>query len=518
MVAIFNLSETRLSSCYGILESLALRYNRLFIVGTLSELFMTSLELAIRRNSRYYAYEQCADIILDIRRRKKVISVVFESNTKARCLSWVAVCVLVIFCAGACVCSEQTWIRVGLTRFNGALKSLDFSSDSGLKLIDASGEELLASDENQSIRISTEGDVFVAKTGLQVNSATGGFVQLVPRLSTGTVKIDLPGWRMGCIYRGRIELRLKPTGMQVINVLPVEDYLLGVVPSEMPSSYPIEALKAQAITARTYALANLRKHRSADYDLCDTSHCQIYGGVSAETLRATQAVTATSGLVLTYNGKPASVMYTSDCGGATQNASARQPNSHFPYLCGTIEPPDMPHSTWEINIPLQQLGKKLAAAGIKEGCNLVAISIAKTDDSGRVQEFEIGTDSGKTIVNANKVRAAIGMNVMKSLLVTVEQREDGTVVFKGRGAGHGIGLCQVGAKWLALPPRNWTSEQILAHYFPGAVIEKLGTSCAEKLVTVPESSNSEATSEEYSKLNPHVPKIFDVRVSAPDGL
>ncbi|MGB9620715.1 MAG: SpoIID/LytB domain-containing protein, partial [Armatimonadota bacterium] len=295
------------------------------------------------------------------------------------------------------------------------------------------------------------------------------FVTARPADPTGTVRVETPQ----CPpreYRGSIEVRPRAGTLLVINIVTVEEYLLGVVPAEMPSTYPIEALKAQAITARTFAVANRGKHARDGYDLCDTGNCQIYGGVSVEKPAAAEAVRATAGMIILYNGRPASVMYSSDCGGATQNPFETCPQRSLPYLCGVTEPADMPHTTWEAFVPLRDVESGLLRAGVKQAAGLASIRASKTDTSGRVTEFELTGSSGTAFVSGAKLRTALGAHVIKSLLLSVEQTTDGVVVFRGRGAGHGIGLCQVGAKWLASPPRNWTCDQILAHYFPGTQV------------------------------------------------
>lgn len=123
-------------------------------------------------------------------------------------------------------------------------------------------------------------------------------------------------------YRGFIIVQNKNKKLTVINDVELEDYLKGVVPSEMPSGWELEALKAQAIAARSYALANLGKRASSGYDLKDTPEDQAYGGASAETVKTNEAVDSTTGLVLTYNTKVVSAYYSASAGGKTINASA----------------------------------------------------------------------------------------------------------------------------------------------------------------------------------------------------
>ena len=207
----------------------------------------------------------------------------------------------------------------------------------------------------------------------------GASVTIAPADPTGIITIETPG-HAARKYRGAVEVDLTGEAIRLINVVGVEDYLLGVLPSEMPESYPTEALKAQAIAARTYLLSNTNKHTSQGFDLCDGTHCQTYGGVLAEKTTTTPAVMATRGQVLMYDGRPASVMYSTDCGGITRDYSDIQP---VPYLRGVTEPEDIKHITWQESFMLRDLEKKLVKAGVKEAAGLKSMAVA---DHGHVRQ------------------------------------------------------------------------------------------------------------------------------------
>ncbi|MGQ9496106.1 MAG: SpoIID/LytB domain-containing protein [Thermoanaerobaculaceae bacterium] len=134
-------------------------------------------------------------------------------------------------------------------------------------------------------------------------------------------------------FRGEFLCLAGSGGPEVINLVPLETYLLGVVPAEMGFAQ-MEALKAQAVVARTYALANLGRHRQSGYDLCSKEHCQVYGGADAEEPLASKAVEATRGLVLTFAGRPAEVYFHSTCGGHTEAAEGVLTSTPLPYLGG----------------------------------------------------------------------------------------------------------------------------------------------------------------------------------------
>ena len=143
----------------------------------------------------------------------------------------------------------------------------------------------------------------------------------------------------GVAYRGILKIHIDPYGrLQVVNIVHIEDYLRGVVPAEMgPSVYPaIEALKAQAIAARTYIIRNLGQFRDRGYDICDTPHCQVYKGIDGEHPLTNKAISQTSGVILESSGKPINALYTSTCGGHTENVESVFLLTEAPYLRGVL--------------------------------------------------------------------------------------------------------------------------------------------------------------------------------------
>ena len=351
--------------------------------------------------------------------------------------------------------------RIGLTYF-GSPNHVVLTCAGGLGPIRTGSGATLKCDLAQSATVDA------AKAALTVTLDAGPIdvgtsVTIAPADPAGIITIEAPG-RSARKYRGSIEVDLTGEATRLINVVNIEDYLLGVLPSEMPESYPVEALKAQAIAARTYLPANRNKHASQGFDVCDSTHCQTYGGVLAEKAGTTTAVMATRGQVLVYDGRPASVMYSTDCGGVTRNYSDIQP---VPYLRSVTEPEDIRHITWQESFALGDLEKKLLKAGVKEAAGLKSVAVATTDTSGRALDLTITGSSASKTIPVSALRSALGADLIKSALFTIDPAADGSITIKGRGWGHGVGLCQVGAKGLALAPHNLTCDQILAHYFPG---------------------------------------------------
>jgi stage II sporulation protein D len=297
-----------------------------------------------------------------------------------------------------------------------------------------------------------------------------------------------------------VEARVQNSGILLINELPLEDYVAGVLPAEMPESFPLEALKAQAVTIRTYALRNKGKHSSTGCDVCDTTHCEVYAGIVDGKPQCRKAVTDTAGVMLTYGGEPAHVFFSADGGGSTQNYADNWPRSNLPYLRGVRDPEGVPHTQWEKTVTLAELAGLLTRGGVKEAENLQAIRAAEVAATGRVLSLEIASPSGTAKVLAGKLRDAVGLDQIRSTLFTVQTSADGVVKFTGKGYGHGIGLCQIGAKGLAQKPHNYKWEQILAHYFPGTSITSGSTSRVTQAPPV---------------VKPALPRILPRAVSAP---
>ena len=365
--------------------------------------------------------------------------------------------------------STPDTIRVELVRHYRGVKQITISASSCCTLTRTGAQDKLAScASTDSISLEASDSGIVLKQGSAGSTDAGPSVTITPDDPSGTINIDSQG-RASKAYHGSIEINIKSCSLQLVNVIAIEDYLPGVLAGEMPSSYPIEALKAQAIAARTYTLDNLRKHSSSGCDLCDSSHCQVYEGALNEKQSCKQAVADTKGITLTYNGKLASTLYCADCGGATQDYSELYSDT-IPYLCTVKEPDDVAHDSWEVTYTLQDLAAKLAKAGIKGADGLQKIVVSKTSASGRAVSIDITGAASTTAITGGTLRSALGQATIKSTLFTIECSPDGQVTFKGKGFGHGIGLCQVGSKGLASPPYNYTCEQILQHYYPGTVL------------------------------------------------
>lgn len=260
--------------------------------------------------------------------------------------------------------------------------------------------------------------------------------------------------------------------LRFINTLDVEEYLPSVVEAESGGS-PASAREAQAIVSRTFALASRGRHSPSGYDLCDLAHCQVFRGHDEESPAARAAVKKTAGLVLLVGGvvlKPA--FFHSACGGGTSKAldvfgeegagAAVSDTGKDGPLCKDAE-----GFSWEWSIGRTELA---AALGANSQNDLSAFEILRRDASGRVLQLK---SFGKRCSGAefsSKIGRAFGWQTLRSLHVTMEQVE-GLIRFKGQGLGHGVGLCQQGAKALASQGADW--KAILSRYFPDCQIRGL---------------------------------------------
>ena len=283
---------------------------------------------------------------------------------------------------------------------------------------------------------------------------------------TGFVKVN------GAPYRGYITL-LKKNGFTIINNVQVEDYLYGVIPKEMPPNWSAEALQAQSVAARTFALKNRKRHSAEGFDLCNTSHCQVYEGMAAETRTTTDAVNHTRGEVLCYNGSIIDALFHTDSGGMTE-FSEHVWGSSVPYLCAV---PDLQTQTqpWTRAIPMGEFMQKVEQNGTMLGTlkeiHLSPLIVGKgsgdRSPSGRVRSAELIGTKGRIVLSGNDLRTFF------SLPSTLFDIRAGItdVVFSGYGSGHGLGLSQWGAK--ALADKGSSYKDILFHYYTGVTLEKL---------------------------------------------
>lgn len=221
-------------------------------------------------------------------------------------------------------------------------------------------------------------------------------------------------------YRGAISLTSINSKYLVLNIVGSEDYLKGVLKAEMNPKWPIEALRAQAVIARTYAAKSEGKH--SGYDLCSTTHCQAYKGISYETPQIDEAVSSTEGLILRWQNAPASVFYHSDCGGITASSLSVW-GKQIPYLQAVAEPVPVsgPHSSWQSTLSASDIETRLASNGIGVG-SISSISVSARDESGRVASLEIRGSISTQKMTGHKFRTVVGSDRIKSTLFSINDK------------------------------------------------------------------------------------------------
>lgn len=299
-------------------------------------------------------------------------------------------------------------------------------------------------------------------------------------------------------YRGKLEIihDKKRATLLPVNIVNIEEYLMGVLSSEMPSKFPMNALRAQAVLARTYAMKHLGKHKAYGYDLCDTQNCQVYGGVKAESETGNAAVESTMGQILTYQQKPIEGVFSANAGGFTQSAKEAgwfatpylHPVSDYkdfdferlqPYqFKNLLQHPHDAYSLYDKNVSkaayrwtrvidaeeLQQIIKRKKDIG-----QITAIVPQKRGRSGYVSQVLVkGTKGTVTLSKENVIRNNLCAGMLRSsYFIVVPNYEDKKLknfLFYGGGWGHGVGFCQTGAAGRAEAGQEY--QDILKHYFP----------------------------------------------------
>jgi stage II sporulation protein D len=285
------------------------------------------------------------------------------------------------------------------------------------------------------------------------------------RARSGLVRMN------GKRYRGWLEVRKKRNGLLlIINDLDIEDYLQGVVTSEIPHGWEYEALKAQAVAARTYALYQKRTAGSRSYHILATVSSQVYDGGNGERPRGAKAVRETKGLVLMYRGEIIPAFYHSSCGGHTEDA-AELWGIDEPYLKGVdCECQEISqYGLWEKRIGKQKVIAALRRQGIRVS-DITGMGIRGITTAGRVKEVSVRSSQGERFIPADALRAALGNTTIPSVFFELEMEGD-EAIFSGRGAGHGVGLCQWGAEEMA--EQGYDFRSILSHYYPGTNIVQM---------------------------------------------
>lgn len=332
-------------------------------------------------------------------------------------------------------------------------------------------------------------------------------------------------------YRGYIFFDTNGRELVAINYISLEEYLYGVVAREMPATFNIEALKAQAIASRTYSLYNIDKHKGEGYNLCDTTHCQVYGGIDGEHENTNRAVDESRGRVIEYNQQIINSVYHANSGGHTRDSKEAW-GGDLPYLRGVRDrySEGVASSTWSYSISPFQLFKNMEDNGIKIGFPL-DIEIVERSPADRVEKIKIIGQYGEKTLNEGQYKEVFGagnfrttwfsiyrevgniekdlygiggqfsyakdININRSYVITedfgkrligrrevniigkhgIKSLEGGDIlsgsdfILQGKGYGHGVGMSQWGAASMA--KQGFDHEEIIKHYYRDVEVNRI---------------------------------------------
>jgi len=275
----------------------------------------------------------------------------------------------------------------------------------------------------------------------------------------------------GRMFRGEIQLIKKENNnILVINNIEFEDYVKGVLYHEASHYWPNEALKAQAIACRSYAISRVKESSTRDFDATADTYSQVYGGKTSERFRTNKAVDETMGEVLVYKGQVLPAYFHATCAGHTEDASNLWNIDILPLkgvACDFCK--GSPHFSWHYVFSKKEIIEKLSSAGYKIN-QIKDIKIASRNKSGRVTSLVISSNGDEVKVLAKDFRNILGPNIIRSTNFQVKVVKD-DLVFEGIGWGHGVGLCQWGAYFMS--KQDWDYKKILKYYYPGASISSL---------------------------------------------
>ena len=362
------------------------------------------------------------------------------------CFRTFIILVLCLVACGSSAAVRPETIRVALVKGAETLRI----DGTGLLVTDSTGLPL---------RLEMPLEAKRTRDGLSVNGrSVPGLVVSAP------VRVTVNGKG----YRGLLEISAAERGLLVVNELPLEEYLIGLINCEISSAWPMEAVKAQAVIARSYAVYQKQARRGAPYQLESSVMDQVYEGCDVEDSRAARGVQETAGEVLSWEGKVIQAFYHSNCAGHTES-SERVWGLSIPYLRGVpCQYCQANPVKWEQVIPLKKVEAALRGAGYQVA-GIRELKVQGRNDSGRVQDVAVYSGKGKLSVPSVAFRKALGYGVVKSTNFELRVSGDDCLI-SGVGSGHGVGLCQWGAKQRAADGFNY--REILSYYYPGVTLGK----------------------------------------------
>jgi stage II sporulation protein D (peptidoglycan lytic transglycosylase) len=275
---------------------------------------------------------------------------------------------------------------------------------------------------------------------------------------------------MAVSVSGLVQLVRRGKGFSVMNRVDLEEYVKGVVPSEVSSTWHPEMLKAQAVAARTYALYQQMLSATREYDVAATVQDQVYRGKQGIDVGVLHAVEATRGLVVTYLNAPIYAAFSSTAAGLTEDAMNVW-SKEYPYLKGVECPFDLasPYYQWKSSFKIDTLEQNLRQQGFPVG-TIATITPLAFSRGGRVAKLRVLHSGGELVLRGEELRKAVGYTIIPSTQFAIESIGQ-DVVLSGFGAGHAVGMCQWGAKELA--ELGYPFSTILQYYYPGTELQNM---------------------------------------------
>ena len=323
---------------------------------------------------------------------------------------------LLIFTSNILLAAEkQPILRVGIFLNQ---TEISIGGDGTFKIYNLKSNSLISEERNKTVKLLPH------KKGIEIleRGVYSGPIKIIP---VGNTKIMVVFNGQKYRYRGNVEIGIdKEHGkLNVINIIDIEEYLYGVLKKEISPRWPSEALKAQAVAARTFAIFNVNKYIDKGYNICATTNSQAYGGVNHEDPLTNKAVEGTRGVIMVYKDKPINAVYHSDSGGYTED-SENVWGSFLPYLRSVKskfeEKLSPPHHTWSYSINEKDLTEKLQKQGYKIN-SIVSIESVKKSETGRTSELVFTADNNKVInMKTNDFRSLIGADLIRSTLFNIE--------------------------------------------------------------------------------------------------
>ena len=307
--------------------------------------------------------------------------------------------------------------------------------------------------------------VAIAATVSMTGSMTSRSAQTV---ESGFSRIQRPASDADLAALSTRTVALGAAGGGRVEQVPLEVYVARVLSGEGEPNAPEATQQALAIAIRTYTLFNTARHAREGFDLCDAVHCQVPRAAARDSARA--AALATAGRILTYRGAPAEIFYSASCGGRSEVAEAVWPGTSHPYLRARKDDVHDEDMAWTLEMSLAELQAHLERNGFSG--TLKNVEVKGRTKSDRVAVLKLSGMQPERI-GSYQFRAAIGTTVLRSTAFSVKKRDD-LLQFTGRGYGHGVGMCVIGAGRRAR--RGETTTDILKAYYPGLRIEKVASS------------------------------------------